>query len=352
MRTSKKNVGLVFNVFLFAAILLIPATAFNANAQEEYKEEKNRDYEKYYNDYNDKYQYNKDDYGKYDDKDLKKSYDDYYKPHKEKKKDPIVTIKKELFICDDVLDVDFPIEDESTSFGCFFEDGASPPTDENYIECNDIICPGIDESTFSAFIHKDVATIKDLNPIGIPVNLAKFHYTVVEDELDDSTGFGSDEDCSNHFTERLGYTGFNEFLNLSFNYNICVIYEGDCEGIIYAGEEKICTIKNYIFDGAFRGVPEFSIESIETTVNDKSLQSDKNVTNNNDQNITDTINSEILVDNNMDTKPVINNDKKHEDGKNSIPLNIGDNNSTNIDLSSSTANTDSSQTTFIMPSLG
>ena len=348
MRTSKKKVSLVFNVFLFAAILLIPATAFNANAQEEYMEKKNDDYGKYDNDYNDNYQYNKDDHQKYYDTDLKKSYNtDYYKPHNEKKKDPIVTIKKELFICDDVLNVELPSGGNSNEFDCF-SDGALPPTDENYIECNDIICPGIDESTFSAFIHKDVATIKDLNPMGIPVNLAKFHYTVVEDELDDSNGFGTGEECAKYFTEILNYNGFLEPLNLQFFYQICVLYEGDCEGIIYAGEEKICTIKNYIVSGEFF-VPEIREASIETLLNDKSLQTENNSTANISQNITNTVNSEILVDSKIDTKPVNNNEQK--ESTNSISTSKDSNNSTNIDSSPRNTNTNSSETIFLMPSL-
>ena len=254
MRTSKKSVGLVFNVFLFAAILLIPATAFNANAQEEYKEEKNRDYEKYYNDYNDKYQYNKDDYGKYDDKDLKKSYNtEYYKPNKEKKKDPIVTIKKELFICDDALDrnfldgfIEFDCRMDGT--GADSQDLPLPPTSERYIECNDSICPQIDESTFSAFIHKKTAFVEDLSSEGISTNLNKFHYTVSEDEIDDRNGF-DDEQCGSDFGEFVSFDRYLAPLDLFINYNICVVYEGDCEGSISAGEKKTCTIKNYITSG-------------------------------------------------------------------------------------------------------
>ena len=30
---------------------------------------------------------------------------------------------------------------------------------------------------------------------------------------------------------------------------ICVNYVGDCEGTIYPGEEKTCTIENYIVEG-------------------------------------------------------------------------------------------------------
>ena len=249
MRTSKKKVSLVFNVFLFAAILLIPATAFNANAQEEYMEKKNDDYGKYDNDYNDNYQYNKDDHQKYYDTDLKKSYNtDYYKPHNEKKKDPIVTIKKELFICDEVVDPG--LFEGQFFFDCRISGTDLPlsPTSERYIECNDSICPQIDESTFSAFIHKKTALVEDLSSEGKSTNLNKFHYIVSEDEVDDRNGF-DDGQCGSDFDEYVSFTRFLEPLELTFHYDICVVYEGDCEGYISVGERKTCTIKNYIIGG-------------------------------------------------------------------------------------------------------
>ena len=254
MRTSKKNVGLVFNVFLFAAILLIPATAFNANAQEEYKEEKNRDYERYFydgnyyyfdnnNDYDNKY--NSDKYVEYNDQQIKKSHDKK-ENYKSQKIDDLVTIKKELFICSEITEFDIPLND--VRIDCRGEfDIPLPPNSTNYVKCTDELCPGLDESAFTAFIHKDVAFVQDLTSEGNSVELDKFHYTVAEDNLDDRNGFDN-FDCGTVFDDSVGVFR-TQIDDRQIDYNtICAIYEGDCQGIIYGNEEKTCTIKNYVVD--------------------------------------------------------------------------------------------------------
>ena len=254
MRTSKKKVSLVFNVFLFAAILLIPATAFNANAQEEYMEKKNDDYGKYYYegnyyyfDNNDDYKntYNSGKYEEYDDQKIKKSYTEK-ENYKSQKIEDIVTIKKELFICSEISELEQPLTDVSVS--CFEDfDNPASPNDENYIKCTDEFCPGIDESAFTAFIHKDVAFVQDLTSEGNSIKLDKFHYTVAEDNIDDRNGFDNFT-CGNEFDHSVG-SYITQIDDLQINYEtICAIYEGDCQGIIYGNEEKTCTIKNYIVD--------------------------------------------------------------------------------------------------------
>ena len=268
MSTSKKKVSIVFNVLLFAAILLIPATAFNANAQEEYKEKKDAYGMLDNNDYQKEYQYNKDSYSNYNEKDIKKSYDekdDYYKPHKEKKNNQ-VTIKKELFICDDVLNVINNNNNNNNddnginglnieSFDCliefdapfFISEQAVSPDSGQYIACNDEVCPGIDESTFSVNVFKDVAFEQDLTSQGNTINPNEFHYVVAEDELDDRNGLESPQQCGGFFTDSMRYNTMTE--TAFIEYNICILYEGDCQGTIYPGEEKTCTVKNYIVAG-------------------------------------------------------------------------------------------------------
>ena len=107
---TNNKVG-IFSAFLFVAVaaLFFPATALEnsiANAQEEYYPEEEyypQDYEKENNGYYDQaYDYypldnEKENNGYYD-----QAYD-YYPSEHYKKKDPIVKIKKELFICNDVL---------------------------------------------------------------------------------------------------------------------------------------------------------------------------------------------------------------------------------------------------------
>ncbi|MGD1834608.1 MAG: hypothetical protein ACPKQO_02680 [Nitrososphaeraceae archaeon] len=39
-------------------------------------------------------------------------------------------------------------------------------------------------------------------------------------------------------------------------YQICVLYEGDCQGTIHPGEVKECTVRNFIPSGSIFIVPE------------------------------------------------------------------------------------------------
>ena len=38
---------------------------------------------------------------------------------------------------------------------------------------------------------------------------------------------------------------------MTIHYHICVNYVGECDGTIYPGEVKTCTVKNYIYCGDF-----------------------------------------------------------------------------------------------------
>jgi len=225
---SDKKVG-IFSALLFfgVAALFLPATALQnsiAMAQEYYNEE----YEEngYYN----------------------QEYDPYKNGNN--KNAPIVNLEKNLFVCNDING----IPDNITDFlriGCtnptnfFYPAG---PDSGEYIPCNDEICPFIDESDFGAQIFKDVATVLELSPEGTPVNLDKFHYTVTEGEIADRI---FKDECS-----AVGFDDSNFFFTLledgsEVGVDICVNYVGDCEGTIYPGEVKTCTIENYITEVTF-----------------------------------------------------------------------------------------------------
>ena len=245
---TNNKVG-IFSAFLFVAVaaLFFPATALEnsvANAQEEYYPEEEyypQDYEKENNGYYDQaYDYyplnnEEENNGYYD-----QAYD-YYPSEHYKQKDPIIKIKKELFVCDEV-------ENDPNFFDCETQFGnPSGPTSGKYLECTLQRCPGIAESDFAVQIYKDVATIRDLTPQGTPVNLDKFHYSVTEEEIEDQIDF--DDDCSTTgFRHEL--VGFaKELQDREVNYDICVKYVEDCEGTIYSGEVKTCIVKNYIYRG-------------------------------------------------------------------------------------------------------
>src|ERR671912_441727 len=219
-----------FSIFLLLGIatLFVPVTALQnsiANAQEYYNEE----YEEngYYNE----------------------EYDPYKNDNN--KNAPIVNVEKNLFVCNDVNGIpdnitDTPVFIECTSPSSFFFPAA--PDSGEYIPCDDERCPFIDESDFGAQIFKDVATVRELSPEGTSVNLDKFHYTVTEGEIDDRI---TNDDCS-----AVGFDDSNFFLTLLEDgilviVDICVNYVGDCEGTIYSGEVKTCTIENYVWEVIF-----------------------------------------------------------------------------------------------------
>ena len=150
---------------------------------------------------------------------------------------PIVNVEKNLFVCNNATAS--PNNFECTTPAAFpYPAGLDSG---EYIPCTDEICPFIDESDFSAQIFKDVTIIRGLSPEGTPVNLDKFHYMVTEGEIDKNT---------NDFCSAVGFDHENSFDKLinstSVFYGICVNYVGDCEGTIYSGEVKTCTIENYI----------------------------------------------------------------------------------------------------------
>ena len=120
-------------------------------------------------------------------------YDKEYDPYKNNNDNnaPIVNVEKKLFICNNVTDTpnDFACVGFREIFGIDFFSFPPAPDSDEYIPCNDEICPFIDESDFGVQIFKDVATVRELTPEGTPVNLDKFHYTVTERLIEDRIQF-------------------------------------------------------------------------------------------------------------------------------------------------------------------
>jgi hypothetical protein len=217
-----------FSIFLVLGIaaLFVPVTALQnsiAMAQQYYPEYEENDYSN-------------------------QEYDAYQNDNN--KNAPIVNVEKKLFVCNNVTDSPNDYQCEGTHI--FIENGdddfvisyPSTPDSGEYIPCDDEICPFIDESDFSVQIFKDVATVRDLSSEGTPVNLDKFHYTVTERSIEDIITANSQ--CS---TVGFSHDAFVEKItddSLIF-YAICVNYVGECEGTIYPGEVKTCTVENYIF---------------------------------------------------------------------------------------------------------
>ena len=264
---SDKKVG-IFSALLFfgVAALFLPATALQnsiAMAQEFYPEYEENDY--YYDQGYDPYKNND------------QGYDPYKNNNNDKHKNaPIVNVEKKIFICNNVtgsLDNFFScVGQRDAEFPDFF---FFPPALDSgeYIPCNDEICPVIDESDFSAQIFKDVATVRDLTPEGTPVNLDKFHYSVTEEQISDIISTGGTCEAVG-FTHSLFYEKVRD--DKDVNYFICVNYVGDCEGTIYHGEEKTCTIENYIDEVRFFPPPSEDGDAAQSSLqqfNNQALQS-------------------------------------------------------------------------------
>ena len=206
-----------------------------------------------------------------------------YYPYKNNNNDnykngPIVNVEKKLFVCNNATQnpIDFFC---SATDPEFFIPAAIDSG--KYIPCNEEICPFIDESDFGVQIFKDVATVRELSPEGKTVNLDKLHYTVTESDISDPI---SRDECA-----AVGFSHFNSLLKLTEDnvvfYDLCVNYVGECEGMIYPGEEKdMSPIENYIFsafpiplptDGNTVGAAQSS--SLSQQSNNQALQSLLNI---------------------------------------------------------------------------
>ena len=227
---SKTNKIGIFGVLLFATMMmLVPASLADIYASGK----KDRDYDD--RDYYERH-YIEDDY-----------YDDSYK-----KKPAVVEITKELFVCDNILNV----TRENTSFNCdfneFLEEFPAPPESEEYVSCDSIEgCLGIDESDWSVQVLKDVAAARDLSStVPTPIDLTKINFYVTEDETDDNLNNLDNSCVVAGFDDSLFYRAIlSETTWVS--YDICVLFEGECDGPIYPGEVKECTAKNFIHSGNF-----------------------------------------------------------------------------------------------------
>ncbi|MGD1836554.1 MAG: hypothetical protein ACPKPY_00665, partial [Nitrososphaeraceae archaeon] len=179
---SKSKIG-IFGVLMFATMMmLVPASLADIYAAE--KKDRYYDKDRYYEDdryYDDKRGYNDNDYSSERHYIEDNYYDDSYK-----KKPAIVEIKKELFVCDNIVNV----TEENPSFRCNFSDRIffpAPPDSDQYVSCDTVECTGIDESDFAVQVWKDVAVARDLSStIPTPVDLSKINFYLTEDEPEDN----------------------------------------------------------------------------------------------------------------------------------------------------------------------
>ena len=196
----------IFGALLFATILVMPLTTFNANAQE-------------YIDYN-----------KYNDK----NKDYYFYPPKDKKQDPMLVVIKELFVCDSIV--------ESNDNRCSLESIPEPDSDR-YLECTGDICDPLKPESFEITIEDKL--VFEGSEEGTKINFNGERYTVVE-----KSDFGDPVQFVNFQCKDAGFdAGIFKIFNILGQeqfFGICTIFEGDCSGILKKGELNECTVKNYI----------------------------------------------------------------------------------------------------------
>lgn len=240
----------IFNFFIFIGLasLFFPATSLgnsitNVQSQEKqehhpllYEQDQTNDEEGYYDNNND--DSNNENYYSYNDN--------------IQNTDPIVNIKKKLFVCQN-------IETSPELFECVSPSGSGLPAGPDsgqYIQCTEELCPVIHESDFAVQIFKDVATVRNVTPQGTPVNLDKFHYSVTERQIDDIIRtFSQPNEVACFGTGFRHNTDYiQETPNAVVEYHLCVKYVGDCDGTISPGEVKTCTVENYIWSGSIKEI--------------------------------------------------------------------------------------------------
>jgi len=202
----------IFGVLFATMMLLIPATSM-VNAQQ---------YDSYYED--------------------EYYYEEYYYPNDKKEKGPpMLLVKKDVLYCDVIA--------SGTGFTCL-ENGNTPgPESDRYVqECtattggiSGAICNNLDEEFFNIIITDEVEFAGSEE--GTKLNFGE-RYTVTEDVISGEILQSSDSQC-----QEAGFDGaisiFSQELLPPIT-NMCVVFEGDCSGVIQDGELKECTIKNYV----------------------------------------------------------------------------------------------------------
>ena len=167
-------------------------------------------------------------------------------------KDPILTVKKEMFICekpnlprgDDVIDC---IDDSTKTI--------PGPDSTEWIPWDDCtvtyFCPFFDEADFLMQIEQNpgpnfIRFEFPGNSDGRSVIIESGTFQVTE-EVDpeshhcENTNY---EDGTVHIVHDDQIPGLPEA-------SFCITLEGDCSGTIQSGEEKTCIVKNYFFIGRY-----------------------------------------------------------------------------------------------------
>ena len=162
---------------------------------------------------------------------------------KKMKEPPMLLVKKDVLYCDRIANGTFSV--------CFGETSAFPgPNSGRHVQdCNattgqqGIVCDTIDETTLNLVVSDNIEFPGSEE--GTKVNLNGERYTITEkvDNVQMNLVGSAQSECNE--------SGYDDgiVVNTGVQNNIvfvCVLFEGDCSGIIQDGEIKECTVKNYV----------------------------------------------------------------------------------------------------------
>jgi hypothetical protein len=238
------NASIIVFVAAFAG-LFIPANnnIGTAEAQNGYYDEYDDEY--YPESDNSYYEQDQKGYG-YNDKDQKGyGYNDnsyYPKPGK-------LTVIKELFQCFDPEGVTTSTPQTCREFVGQTQSGhpvtstVVPPNSPLYKNCDD---PGVNCRYDTEDFVIDVINGEKItsNPQGVELKLSEKDYFVEEDDI--RTDYAVERSCKNSGYDQGGVIGGSGPPGPLQQTGVCIIYEGDCEGELKPGDNKVCTIKNYL----------------------------------------------------------------------------------------------------------
>ena len=248
---SENKAGIFSVIFVALTLLLIMNLPININAQS-YEDELEKvgnnyyDADKYYAELEHGHDgiYSEDDY----------IYKESYYPSKDNiNKDPsMLLVKKEVLVCDSLIDSSQLNSTISESDGCanldqspFFIEG---PNSGRYVACdNDNELCQIDESFFDISIDLDKIDIKG-SAEGVKLNFDGQPFNVKEETPDINAQF--DSELANLLCRSAGFdSGLSIVTQIPEPEEIqliCTLNQGECSGVIPEGVSKECTVKNYI----------------------------------------------------------------------------------------------------------
>jgi hypothetical protein len=228
------NASMIVFVAAFAG-LLIPSNyniVGTAEAQNGYYDEYEQEYYPEYD--NSYYEEDQTGYGYYE-------KDHYPKPGK-------LTVKKELYECFNPEGVTTSTPNTCREFLVPHQSGYQETS--NVVGPDSVLYKNCDEAGVDCRYETEDFVIDVINgekittnPQGVELKLSGKEYFVEEDDI--RTDYAVEKSCKQSGYEQGGIIGNNEQFVLGQT-GVCIIYEGDCEGQLNPGDNKVCTIKNYL----------------------------------------------------------------------------------------------------------